>query len=120
MLQTQRVVVATGIQPFTHRPKTFEGLPASLDTHSSEKHEYEKFRDKEVLVIGGGQSSLESATFLQEAGARVEILIRSQSVALRAARAWQLEAHSEEVNSQDSNAVLNWIKNKQMDEDALW
>jgi cation diffusion facilitator CzcD-associated flavoprotein CzcO len=113
MLRTRRVVVATGIQPFTHRPKTFEGLPASLVTHSSEHQEYERFRDKEVLVIGGGQSSLESATFLREAGAHVEILIRSRSVASRAERAWQLEASSEEVNSQDSNAVLNWLKNRQ-------
>src|SRR5260370_4323204 len=113
MLRTQRVVVATGIQPFTHRPKTFEGLPASLVTHSSEQHEFEKFRDKEVLVIGGGQSSLESATFLQEAGAHVEILIRSQSVASRAERAWRLVAYPEEGISPDSSRVWNWIKNRQ-------
>jgi len=113
MLPTRRVVVATGIQPFTHRPKTFEGLPASLVSHSSDQHEYEKFRDKEVLVIGGGQSSLESATFLREAGAHVEILIRSQSVASRAERAWRLVAYPEEVISQDSNPVWTWIKNRQ-------
>jgi cation diffusion facilitator CzcD-associated flavoprotein CzcO len=112
MLQTQRVVVATGIQPFTHRPKTFEGLPASLVTHSSEQHEFEKFRDKEVLIIGGGQSSLESAAFLQEAGAQVEILIRSQRVASRAERAWR-SACSGEVVPQDSNPVWNWIKKRQ-------
>lgn len=113
MLQARRVVVATGIEPFTHRPKTFEGLPASLVTHSSEQHEYEKFRDKEVMVIGGGQSSLECASFLQEAGAHVEILIRSRNVAARAERAWQSEACSGEVSSQDSNPLLNWIKNRQ-------
>jgi FAD-dependent urate hydroxylase len=113
MLQTRRVVVATGIAPFTYRPKTFEGLPASLVTHSSEHHEYEKFRDKEVLVIGGGQSGLESASFLQEAGAHVEILIRSQSVAARLERAWRLKACPEKANSQDSQPLLERIKNGQ-------
>jgi thioredoxin reductase len=87
ILPTKRVVVATGIQSFTHRPPAFDDLPDSLVTHSSDKHEYEKFRGKEVLVIGGGQSSLESAAFLVAAGARVEILIRSQSIAARAQRA---------------------------------
>jgi cation diffusion facilitator CzcD-associated flavoprotein CzcO len=113
MLQTRRVVVATGIQPFANRPKTFEGLPASLVTHSSEQHEYEKFRDKEVLVIGGGQSSLESTAFLREAGAHVEILIRSQSVAVRAERAWHLAAYSKEVNVEDLNAIWSWIRDRQ-------
>jgi hypothetical protein len=112
ILHTRRVVIATGIQPFTHRPITFAGLPTSLVTHSSEHHEYEKFRDKEVLVIGRGQSSLESATFLREAGAQVEILIRAQSVAARAERAWRLETYCEEVNSQNSTSVLRWLKNR--------
>lgn len=75
-LHTRRVVVAAGIQPFAHRPKMFEGLPASLVTHTSEQRDYGKFRDKEVLVIGGGQSALEAAVFLYEAGARVELLVR--------------------------------------------
>src|ERR1700682_3287691 len=88
ILPTKRVVVATGIESFTHRPPAFDGFPKSLVTHSSDKHEYERFRGKEVLVIGGGQSSLESAAFLGGAGARVEILIRSQSLAARAQRAW--------------------------------
>ena len=46
-------------------------------SHSSELRDYSAFKDKEVIVIGGGQSALESAAFLYEAGARVEILVRS-------------------------------------------
>lgn len=76
-LQARRVVVAAGIQPFAHRPKLFEGLPRSLVTHTSEHRDYVKFRDKVVLVIGGGQSALEAAVFLHEAGAHVDVSIRN-------------------------------------------
>lgn len=76
-LHARRVVVAAGIQPFAHRPKLFEGLPAVLVTHTSEQRDYGKFRDKKVLVIGGGQSALEAAVFLYEAGAHVEVSIRN-------------------------------------------
>jgi cation diffusion facilitator CzcD-associated flavoprotein CzcO len=75
-LSARRVVVATGIQPFAYRPTIFEGLPSALVTHSSEQRDDEQFRQKVVLVIGGGQSALEAAASLHEAGADVEILIR--------------------------------------------
>jgi cation diffusion facilitator CzcD-associated flavoprotein CzcO len=76
-LRAGRVVVAGGIQPFAHRPKIFEGLPAALVTHASDPHDFEAFRGKEVLVVGAGQSALEAAAFLSEAGARVEVAIRN-------------------------------------------
>jgi cation diffusion facilitator CzcD-associated flavoprotein CzcO len=79
-LQARRVVVAAGIQPFAHRPSLFEELPASLVTHTSEQRDFEKFRDKEVLVIGNGQSAFEAAVFLHEAGARVELIGRSHTL----------------------------------------
>ncbi len=79
-LHARRVVVAAGIQSFARRPQIFEGLPASLVTHTSEQRGFGQFRDKEVLVIGGGQSALEAAAFLYEAGAHVEVLVRNSCV----------------------------------------
>jgi cation diffusion facilitator CzcD-associated flavoprotein CzcO len=76
-LFARRVVVAAGIQPFAYRPKPFAGLPAALVTHTSEQRDFGKFRDKEVLVIGGGQSAFEAAVFLHEAGARVQLFARN-------------------------------------------
>jgi cation diffusion facilitator CzcD-associated flavoprotein CzcO len=76
-LEARRVVVAAGIQPFAHRPTPFEGLPPSLVTHTSEHHDFGRFRDKEVLVIGNGQSAFEAAVFLQEAEARPQLFGRS-------------------------------------------
>jgi cation diffusion facilitator CzcD-associated flavoprotein CzcO len=87
-LHARRVVVAAGIQPFAHRPKLFEGLPASLVTHTSEQIDYGRFRDKEVLVIGGGQSALEAGVFLHEAGAHVEVSIRNSVLHWAWRRRW--------------------------------
>jgi cation diffusion facilitator CzcD-associated flavoprotein CzcO len=49
-------------------------------THTSEQRDFEKFRDKDVLVIGNGQSAFEAAVFLHEAGARVELIGRSPTL----------------------------------------
>jgi FAD-dependent urate hydroxylase len=77
VIHARRVVVAGGIQPFAYKPQMFEDFPASLVSHTSEHRDFDRFRDKEVLVIGAGQSALESAVFLHEAGAHVEVLIRN-------------------------------------------
>jgi hypothetical protein len=58
----------------------FRGLPAALATHTSEQRDFDKFRGKDVLVIGAGQSALEAAGFMRAAGARVEVLIRNSDV----------------------------------------
>jgi FAD-dependent urate hydroxylase len=74
--QAGRVVVATGIQYFARRPQEFQTLPQCLVSHSSELRDYERFREKDVIVVGAGQSALEAAAFLHEAGANVQMLIR--------------------------------------------
>jgi pyridine nucleotide-disulfide oxidoreductase len=79
-LMARRVVIAGGIQPFAYRPDMFRGLPDALVTHTSEQRDFERFRDKDVLVVGAGQSALESAGFMREAGARVHVLIRNAGV----------------------------------------
>ena len=75
-----RVVIAAGISSFTWRPPEFDSLPASLATHTSEHIDFESFAGKEVLVLGGGQSALESAALLHEAGASVEIVARTHQI----------------------------------------
>lgn len=87
-LHARRVVVAAGIQPFAYRPAIYDGLPTSLVTHTSEQLDFAKFRDKEVLVVGGGQSALEAAVFLREAGANVEVLVRSSGLYWLDHRRW--------------------------------
>ena len=78
-LRAKRVIVAAGIEPFAYKPEIFRDVPAQLVSHSSELRDYSAFRHKKVLVIGGGQSALESAAFLKQGGANVEILVREPS-----------------------------------------
>jgi len=76
-LRAARVLIATGIESYTYKPEIFRDVPAELVSHSSELRDYGAFRGKEVAVLGGGQSALESAAFLHAGGAHVEILVRS-------------------------------------------
>lgn len=73
---SRRVVVAAGIGNFLWRPSTFDAVPSELATHSSEHRDLIRFRGCRVAVIGGGQSALESAALLHEAGADVEVIAR--------------------------------------------
>lgn len=81
-LSARRVVVAAGIAPFAWRPPEFQSLPRSVSSHSSEHSDFREFSGKRVLVVGGGQSALESAALLHESGAEVEVVTRSASILL--------------------------------------
>lgn len=75
-----RVVVAAGIGSFTWRPPQFAELPSSLASHTCEHRDLRSFAGKRVLVIGAGQSALESAALLHESGAKVEIVARARQI----------------------------------------
>ena len=79
-LRAGRVVVAAGLSPFPHRPKPFASLPTSLQSHASEHADLSILSGKRVVVIGAGQSALESAALLHESGAIVEVLARAPSI----------------------------------------
>jgi hypothetical protein len=73
----RRVVVAAGIEPFAHRPRVAAGLPPELASHTGDHRDFERFRGAHVLVVGGGQSALESAAMLSEIGAEVAVAARA-------------------------------------------
>ncbi|MGE5711090.1 MAG: FAD-dependent oxidoreductase [Nitrospira sp.] len=75
-IRCHRVVVAAGIGPFKYKPKVFELLDPVLASHCYEGRSIRSFTGKRVAVIGAGQSALESAALLHEAGADVEIIAR--------------------------------------------
>ena len=79
-VNSRRVVVATGIHSFAWRPPEFQGLPSTLASHTSEHCDLRRFAGKQVLVLGGGQSALESGALLQEGGAEVEIVARARRI----------------------------------------
>jgi len=79
-LTARRVVLAAGISPFPRRPAVFDALPPELASHSADHVDLGRFAGLAVAVVGGGQSALESAALLAEAGATVEVFVRDQVV----------------------------------------
>jgi len=77
---SRRVVLATGISTFARRPAEFVGIPSALASHSSEQKDLRKFKGQRVVVIGAGQSALESAALFKEAGIEVEVIGRQQTL----------------------------------------
>jgi FAD-dependent urate hydroxylase len=70
------VVLATGPASYAHRPHQYDHLPSGLVSHSCDHDDFRRFSGKQVLVIGGGQSAIEHAALIHEAGASVHVVSR--------------------------------------------
>jgi len=70
------VVIAAGIGPFLRIPSEFASLPPSQLSHCYQGCNPKGFLKRRVAVIGAGQSALECAALLHEAGAEVEVIAR--------------------------------------------
>lgn len=78
--QADFVVVAAGIDRFPYVPRRFRDLPPELASHSANCHTFDGFSGRRVVVIGGGQSALEHAALLREAGATVTVIARASAL----------------------------------------
>lgn len=85
---TDRVIVAAGIAAFAHVPHAFRSLPTELASHASQHTDLGCFRERRVLVVGAGQSALESAALLHERGAEVSLIARAPAVRWLNQRPW--------------------------------
>ena len=79
-VDASRVVVAAGLAPFLNVPAPFADLPAPFCSHSYEHADLSGFAGLRTAVIGSGQSALESAALLHEAGASVELVARTAAI----------------------------------------
>ena len=77
----RKVVVAIGVEHFGYVPESLSGLPSGLCSHSSAHQDLAAFSGQEVIVVGAGQSALETAALLHENGASVQVLARKNTVA---------------------------------------
>lgn len=80
-VQARRVVVAAGVEHFPYLPAELSALPSSVCTHSSAHTDLARFSGRDVIVVGAGQSALESAALLHENGAAVRLVARKQALA---------------------------------------
>lgn len=79
-LLARRVVVAAGVKHFWHVPQILKGLPKGLVSHSSEHSDLERFRGRDVAVIGAGASALDLSALLHQAGASVQLIARRSRI----------------------------------------
>jgi hypothetical protein len=57
-----------------------DGFSPELVSHSSAHRDLSRFAGKRIVVIGGGQSALESAALLHEGNANVEVIARRSNI----------------------------------------
>jgi thioredoxin reductase len=75
------VVVAVGVEHFAVVPEQLAALPSWACTHSSAHADLAAFSGRSVIVMGAGQSALESAALLHESGADVRLVARKPRLA---------------------------------------
>jgi len=76
----RQVIIATGVLPYAHVPSKLSGLPSDLMTHSAVHDRLDQFGGKRVAVVGAGQSALQTAALLHEAGADVQVIARRRQL----------------------------------------
>lgn len=79
-LTPKQVVVATGVLPYAFIPAELAGLPRDLVSHTTDHHQLTSFGGRKVAVVGGGQSALETAALLHEAGADTSLVLRRPAI----------------------------------------
>jgi hypothetical protein len=75
-LWAKRVVVAVGLTYFPRVPEVLAGLPADRLAHTWGPKDFDSFANKDVVVVGGGSSAMETSALLHEHGARVQLVAR--------------------------------------------
>ena len=80
-LDAEKLIIATGLEHMAYTPPELGQLPANLRSHSADHCELGEFKGRDVTVIGGGQSAIETAALLHEEGASVRLLVRRSSIA---------------------------------------
>lgn len=77
-VESRSVVLAVGVAPFSHAPTPFTEAIADDVRFAFARHDFERYRGRRVIVVGGGQGGLESAGLAARAGADVELIVRSR------------------------------------------
>jgi Pyridine nucleotide-disulphide oxidoreductase len=77
---SRRVVIAGGIGAFPRRPTAAKALGPDRASHTADHRDLSVFSGRSVLVVGGGQSALESAALLREAGADPQVVVRADRI----------------------------------------
>jgi cation diffusion facilitator CzcD-associated flavoprotein CzcO len=94
LFAARAVVVASGLFGLAHLPAELAGAavdgptPTGPVSHSSQHPDPSRFKDKDLIVVGAGQSALETAVLAAEAGARVRVVARGRGAVAFGAPPW--------------------------------
>lgn len=80
LVAARKVVTAVGISHFQYLPPALSGLPEEFVTHSSRHTNFDRFKGRDVTVVGAGASALDVAGLLHQAGACVQLVARKPVV----------------------------------------
>ncbi len=76
VVQSPAVVMVPGLAYYIFRAPEYDHLPNELVSHTADHATFDRFAEKRVVVIGGGQSALETAALLYDSGAEVQVVTR--------------------------------------------
>jgi lysine/ornithine N-monooxygenase len=85
-VRASTVVVACGVIPYAYTPPELLALspsgpsPDGPLSHTAQHADLSTFAGRRVAIVGGGQSALESAALMIEAGADVHVIVRGSHV----------------------------------------
>ena len=95
LFTARAVVVATGLSGLAHLPPELAAAapdgpaPTGPFSHSSQHHDLGRYSGKDLIVVGAGQSALETAALAAEAGARVRVVARGRGSVAFGAPPWK-------------------------------
>lgn len=95
LFTARAVVVATGLSGLAHLPPELalaaaDGpAPTGPVSHSSQQHDLTRYSGKDLIVVGAGQSALETAVLAAEAGAHVRVIARGRGKVAFGAPPWR-------------------------------
>lgn len=110
-VESAAVVMATGPFYYAHRPEQFAGLPDGCVSHSCEHADFSRFKGRDVIVVGAGQSAIEYTALLHEAGASVHVVCRKPIHWLDPDRSTERSLYERirAPNAQIASGWENWV-----------
>jgi thioredoxin reductase len=72
--------MAVGLSHYEYVPPVLADLPEEFASHSARHHLLDRFRGREVVVVGAGASALDIAALLYQGGAAVQLVARKPTV----------------------------------------
>jgi thioredoxin reductase len=80
VISARKVVMAVGLTHYKYLPPGLSTLPEEFVTHSSRHTDLDRFKGREVIVVGAGASALDLAALLHQAGAAVRVVARKSVI----------------------------------------